>query len=181
MLCMQEGAIRMDTPQTKGQLIERIREERGAWEALLAAVGEPRMSTPGVEGTWSFKDMAAHLVAWRRRAIARLQAAHRGVEPPPPPWAPLQAVDDDFAPINEWIYQANRDRTLADVLQDTHASFAELEAAAGALPEPDLIDPQRFAWMGGSSLAADVMGNSVEHFHGEHEPAIRAWLAARAA
>jgi hypothetical protein len=167
----------MDDPMTKAQLIERVQQERADWEALLAEVGEARMTRPGVTGDWTFKDVAAHLTAWRMRAIVRLLAAQRGEAPPPPPWAALLAeAGDDFEPINQWIYRENRDRPLAEVLRKSRESLQQLEAAVQALPEQDLIDPQRFPWMKGTSLGEMMLGNSIDHFYTEHAPALRAWL-----
>ena len=166
----------MDTSVTKAQLLELIRRERAAWEALLADVGESRMTRPGVVGDWTFKDVAAHLTAWRQRVVNRLRAAQRGERPAPAPWiaAGIPAEDD---PINDWIYRANRDRPLADVLRESRESLEQLEAAAQALSEQDLTDPQRFSWMEGTSLSEAIFGNSMDHFHEDHEPELRAWLA----
>jgi hypothetical protein len=166
----------MDTPVTKAYLIERIQRERAAWEALLADVGESRMTQPGAAGDWTFKDVAAHLTAWRQRGVNRLKAAQRGEQPTPAPWiaAGVPAEDD---PINDWIYRANRDRPLADVLRESRESLEQLETAAQALSEQDLIDPQRFPWMEGTSLGVSIFGNSMDHFHEDHEPELRAWLA----
>jgi hypothetical protein len=166
----------MDTPATKTELIDQIRRERAAWEALLADVGEARMSRPGVAGDWTLKDVAAHLTAWRQRAVVRLQAAQRGERPAPAPWiAEVDSSDDD--PINDWIYRAHRDRPLAEVLRDSRESLEQLEAAVQALSEQDLTDPQRFPWMEGVALGETISGNSMDHFYDDHEPAIRAWLA----
>jgi hypothetical protein len=166
----------MDKPLTKAQLIELIRQERADWEALLAEVGETRMEQPGVAGAWTFKDIAAHLTAWRQRSISRLWAAQRGERPAPAPWAADVEPSDDFDPANQWIYRANRDRPLADVLRESRESLLQLEGAAQALSEQDLTDPQRFAWMEGTSLSESILGNSMDHFHEDHEPEIRAWL-----
>jgi hypothetical protein len=42
-----------------------------------------------------------------------------------------------------------------------------------AIPEADLLDPTRFEWMEGQPLS-DMF--TFDHFHGEHEPILRAWL-----
>ena len=41
----------------------------------------------------------------------------------------------------------------------------------------ELLDPQRFAWMEGQPLTAAAL---FAHFHEEHEPDMRAWLAQQA-
>ncbi len=168
----------METPTTKADLLALIGQERVAWEALLGAVGEARLSQPDLAGGWTFKDVAAHLTAWRQRAVVRLQAVQRGETPPPPPWAGVPADDDS---VNDWIYQTNRDRPPAAVLRESRESLAQLEAAVAALPEADLFDPQRVPWMDGTSLAESIMGNSCDHFFSDHAPALRAWLTQQAA
>lgn len=155
---------------TKTALLADLHREHQQWEALLAQIGEARMDQAGVAGPWSIKDIVAHLTGWRRRTVARLQAAQRG-EPVLLPWpAELQSDDE----INAWIYKTNHDRSVADVLADSRQVFQQLVAAIEAFPEAELLDPHRFAWMEGEPLSAAVF---FAHFHEEHEPDMRAWLA----
>jgi hypothetical protein len=82
--------------------------------------------------------------------------------------------DDEVDEINAWIYKANRDRPLADVLNDSREVFQQLVAEVSALSDEQLNDPQRFPWLEGERLSgAFIFG----HFHQEHEPDMRAWLA----
>lgn len=74
----------MGSTRSKAQLLTELKEEQTQWEALLSEIGEARMTQPGVAGDWSIKDIVAHLTGWRRRTVARFQAALRH-EPPPPP------------------------------------------------------------------------------------------------
>jgi hypothetical protein len=157
----------------KAQLLEELRNEQGQWEALLAEVGEERMTQPGAMGEWSFKDLVAHLTAWRRRTVARFQAALRHEPAPPPPW-PLEIQTDDE--INGWFYAADRDRPVADVLRENHEVFQQLAETLAAFPEADLHDPARFPWLEADALP--LTGAAFfDHFHDEHEPDVRAWLA----
>jgi hypothetical protein len=166
----------METSTNKAAVLEALRRERAGWEALLAEVGEERMLQPGAAGEWTFKDVAAHLSAWRRRSIARLAAASRGEPPPPNEWPAGLEEDDE---INAWFHDIDRDRPLQDVLREPREQFGQLEELVQALPEQDLQDPGRFPWLEGHSLgAAIVSGLFFGHLHEEHEPAIRAWLGA---
>jgi hypothetical protein len=88
----------------KQQLIEQIRQERTAWETLLAEIGEDRMVQPGVTGDWTFKDTLAHLITWWRREVARLEAARQNERPPDHP-APREVEV-----INRWVYLTNKYR-----------------------------------------------------------------------
>ena len=157
--------------KSRDDLLERIRAERAQWHELLAEVGEERMEQPGLMGSWTFKDLVAHLTTWGARTIARI-AAGPGTEPAPP-W-PSHLTEDDE--INAWAHEQNRDRPLSEVLAEADLSFERLAAAIAALPDADLTTPGRFTWMGGKAL---VDGDFFSHFHEEHEPSVRAWLASR--
>jgi hypothetical protein len=169
----------MDALTTKARLLETIQAEHTAWHALLDTIGEDRMLLPGAAGPdWTFKDVIAHLTGWRERTLAELQAGLRHTELPPPPW-PAEFDEDDPAgleQINTWIYQANRDRPLAEVLRESEDAWQQMADLVRAMPDDDLLDPQRFAWMGGAPLGPTVLNASFEHLHEEHMPAIRAWL-----
>ena len=66
-------------------VIDHIDEVRARWRRLVADVGPDRLEEPGAMGDWTFKDVAAHLTAWRRRTIDRVEALVRGAPEPPPP------------------------------------------------------------------------------------------------
>jgi hypothetical protein len=156
---------------SKTTFLAELQREQEQWEALLAQVGEARMDQGEVAGEWSIKDIVAHLTGWRRRTVARLQAGQRGEGEPPSPWpAELQSDDE----INAWIYKTNHERSVADVLADSRQVFQQLVAAISTFPEAELLDPHRFAWMEGESLSAAAL---FAHFHEEHEPDMRAWVA----
>ena len=65
----------MDTTESKAQLVHDLRDEQAQFEALLGEIGEAHMIQHGVAGHWSIKDIVAHLTGWRRRTVARFQAA----------------------------------------------------------------------------------------------------------
>ena len=133
---------------------------------------DSRMDQPGVAGAWSIKDIVAHLSGWRRRTVARLQAAQRGEPEPPTPWPAHLKTDDE---INAWIFQSNHALPVREVLDDSHIVFQQLLTAVQGLPEFVLADPQRYLpWMEGNPLNAAAF---FSHFHEEHEPDMRAWLA----
>lgn len=156
----------------KSEFLNGLREEYQQWEALLDQIGEERMDQPGVAADWSIKDIVAHLTGWRRRTIARLQAAQRGEEEPPPYWPAHLQTDDE---INAWMYESNRDRSVREVLGDSDHVFQQLVAAIEGLPDEVLSDPARhLPWLEAQSIKP---GDFFGHFHEEHEPDMRAWLA----
>jgi hypothetical protein len=156
---------------SKTEMLADLHREQEQWEALLAEIGEARMDQLGVAGEWSIKDIVAHLTGWRRRTVARLQAAQRGEADPSPPWPAHLQTDDE---INAWLYQTDRDRSVREILRDSRQVFQQLLAAIEAFPEAELLDPHRFPWWDGDVLSAAAL---FGHFHEEHEPDMRAWLA----
>src|SRR6185295_39057 len=94
---------------TKSELLSWLREEQRRWEGLLDRVGEARMEEKGAAGSWSTKELVAHLTAWQRNLVARMSAAQRGEAAPTPSWpAELEAEDD----VNGWIHEASRGRSV---------------------------------------------------------------------
>jgi len=154
---------------------DRIRADRTFWRDLVAEVGRERMHEPGPMGEWSFKDLAAHLAAWRNYRIPAVEAVAHGEPVPAPPW-PAGMAEDDYDGINAWFRERDSTRTLADVLDDYDRSFERLAAALEALPESVAHDPHGLPWMDGE---AAVDADFTEHLHGEHAPSVRAWLDTR--
>jgi hypothetical protein len=155
----------------KSELLNGLQQEYQQWEALLDQIGPARMDQPGVAGHWSIKDIVAHLTGWRRRTVARLQAAQRGEPEPPPPWPAHLLTDDE---INAWIYESNQGRPVRAVLDESQQVYQQLLAAIDGLPDEVLIDPARhLPWLDGQPFSA---GAFFAHFHEEHEPDMRAWL-----
>lgn len=169
------------TQVTAGEALAAIERERAGWETLLGEVGEDRMLEPGPMGEWTFKDLVAHLNGWRSRSLARVEAAAHGQETPPPPWpADLGGGDDEdeVEPINDWIYEQNKDRLLTEVLEESREGYARLAAIVEMVPEEDLNDPAKWPSLDGRALGpALVSGEMFGHLHDEHEASIREWLA----
>jgi hypothetical protein len=162
----------------KSELLDWLHEEYRQWEAFLDQIGPARMDQPGVNGDWSMKDIVAHLTGWHPRLIARIQAAQRGEPEPLPPWpAHLQTEDE----INAWIYESNRGRSVREVLDESQRVFQQYLAVIEGLPDDVRIDPVHqgervylLVWLGDKRFPA---GEFFDHFHDDHEPDVRAWLA----
>ncbi len=162
----------------KSDLLHWLQDAYRQWLALLEAIGPARMELPGVAAHWSMKDIVAHLNGWHPTLIGQMQAALRGEPKPPPPWpAQLQTEDE----INAWIHERNRERPLSEILAETHQQMQQLLAIIEALPDDVRIgivhhEEKDFylVWIGEERFLA---GEFFDHFHDDHEPDIRAWLA----
>jgi hypothetical protein len=158
----------MDEAMTQARVLALLRAARREWEALLAEVPPDRMTEPGVEGTWSVKDIVAH-VAWGEREIVPVFRDH--VLAGSSLWElPLDAR-------NAAMVAAARDQPLEAVLSEEHAAYAELLAILESLDDSDMTDAGRFR-----DMPADwqpwrlISGNTYDHYP-DHIPTIRAWLA----
>jgi Mycothiol maleylpyruvate isomerase N-terminal domain len=159
------------TPTTQTEYADRLRADRHAWRELVAAVGPERFEEPGPMGEWTFRDLAGHLLGWRKRTIARFEAALRGDPQPPAPW-PADLDDDDR--INDWIRDNDRNRSTQELIDGYDESFERLAAGVEALPRDRFETPGAFPWLDGEAVR-DV--DPTSHFHDEHEATVRKWLA----
>lgn len=155
--------------KTKADLIEAIRADQRFWRDLVAEVTPDRFDEPGPMGQWTFGDMAGHLLGWRNRSIARVEAGARGEGEPPDPW-PAGLGDDDR--VNDWIQEQHAGRPAAELIAAYDASYDRLAAAVEALTEEQATDPERFPWIGDAIVNVDF----TDHLHSEHVPSVRAWL-----
>jgi hypothetical protein len=156
----------------KPELIAGMQKEYQGWQELLDQIGLEHMDEPSVAGHWSIKDIGAHLTGWRRRTVARLQAAGLGDLELPPPWPSHLQTDDE---INAWIYETNHARPVQEILDESNQVFLKLLSAIEGLPDQAFTDVQRYLpWWEGSFLNPDAF---FAHFHEEHEADMRAWLA----
>jgi hypothetical protein len=155
----------------RADLLAELNAENEAWEGLLADIGEERMDEPGVAGAWSIKDIVAHLAAWRRRTVGRIEAVANGQPEPPPPW-PADLNDDDE--INAWFHERDRGMSVRETLAESRRVFEQLVSAIAKLPEDSVSNPARFPWMEGATMTGATL---FGHFHDEHEADMRGYLS----
>ena len=163
----------------KSELVTWLQDQIRQWNSFLDEFGRDRLEQPGVTGPWSVKDVAAHMTGWNRRLVSYLEAAKRGLPHPPPPW-PAGLTEDDE--INAWIYESNRDRPLQEVLDETEQVLQQVVASIEGLPDDIRIETvvwdtgREFylVWIGDTRYPA---GEFFDHFHDDHEPDLRAWMA----
>jgi len=153
-------------------LVAIIESARMEMEGLIEQVGEANLAEPGVTGEWSVKDILAHLTTWEERIVAWAEALRQGIRPAPAPW-PRDWSEEQ---INASIYESNRDRPLADVLERWRQVHKRVIAGIQALNEDELYQ-QKLDWLGDGPFADAVPGNSYEHYQ-THADEIRQWLAA---
>jgi hypothetical protein len=153
---------------TKQELIERIEQDWAKLQSSLDGLTEEQMHASGVVGTWSIKDILAHITAWQSRLITAMFKAARGFTPETTEGG--ATVDQ----LNEKWYREMKDRPFEQVWDDLDSSYHQLLKRIDSLSDQDLFDPQRFAWMRGDPFSTYIAGDSYEHY-AEHAAQIEEW------
>ena len=134
--------------RTREEQTAVIKADQQFWRDLAAEVGPDRYDEPGTLGEWSFGDLAGHLVGWRDRTIARLEAAARG-EPDPMPFEP--DTDEEVDAMNVTIRNDHAGRPAAELVDAFTDSYDRLIRALDALPDSMLTDPKALPFVGGAA------------------------------
>lgn len=161
----------MANPTTKAELLTKIQKSYTEFEALLAPLSPAQLTTPGVNGDWSIKDILVHVATWQARAALILEAASRGETPR---LTPPVTNEEEMDRFNDEIFLTHRTQPLDDVWSSFRASYQQLLAATEVLSEEDLFDAQRFPWRKGEPLWKLVGGDTFEHYP-EHISMIEEW------
>ena len=161
----------VDPTMDKLRLLDMTRMEHDFLMRALAGLTVDELITPGVVGTWSVKDILAHITTWEQRFLGALAIVERGETPA---WPEAGYTWDDLDDLNARDYQANQARPLAAVWVAFERSYAELVARIVALPEAALITPGTYAWTEAHPLWRYLDANAGEHYR-EHAEQIRQW------
>jgi hypothetical protein len=149
---------------TKEELLNAAAREYKALHETLQGLNEAHMTEVWL-GTWSVRDIVAHIAGWHQEMGPALERLSRGERPI------REGVSyDDVDGWNERFVAARRGTPVADVLLEldrTHESFMK---AAAAVPG-ERFQPGKTAWK-------IVDGNSAHHYR-EHGEQIQAWRAAK--
>lgn len=152
----------------KVEIIEQIREARGAMLAALDDLSPDNMLRPGAVGLWSVKDALAHLTAWESELITALSRLDR------PASVPQIVKIDDIDEWNEEQYRVNARRSLDIVLEDFNGVHKHLIKAVEDLDDKTLEDVRKFPWLEGEPLWYLIAENATWHEQ-EHAEEIRKW------
>jgi hypothetical protein len=150
------------------ELVALIQATSTELELLISRLSVAQMNQPGAVGSWSVKDVLAHIAFWERYSANMLRAAQRGE-------MPELDVEDTTESRNASVVAQYYLTPLGAVIASWHAAREDLLDQIADLSEADLIDPQRFTWSEGRSLLHRIAINSYEHEQ-EHIEQIRAWM-----
>lgn len=144
----------------KTELLKQAQDEFRALKAALAGLGERQLTEVWL-GSWSIKEIVAHMSGWHHELGPALERLARGEKPIP------EGVDyNDPNPWNARFVAARRGTPVAQLLQELDASHAYFMAQVAKIPE------ERFVPGKTAHRLTDMI---TAHHYKEHGDQIRAW------
>ncbi|MEX2247248.1 MAG: maleylpyruvate isomerase N-terminal domain-containing protein [Dehalococcoidia bacterium] len=145
-----------------------LKQVKDGFDELLAATAklDDRAMSTTFYGTWSVKDILAHISGWHQVMIESMERMARGERPTP--------EGADYSDSDAWnarFAAAMAPQNGATVVAELRQSFANFIRAAQAIPD------ERYGE--GKTINKILEGNGYGHYR-EHLPAVRE-MAAKAA
>ena len=143
------------------QLLNRIDT---AWEALKASyvgLSDSELLEPGVTGTWSVRDIIAHVTWWEEEALTHLPRILEGGKPPK--YSIMYGGIDAF---NAQMTEEKRNLSLSEVLKQRDETHSRLIDFIQNVPEDQIAQETRFR----RRLRLDTYSH-----YPKHAEAIRKW------
>jgi hypothetical protein len=148
----------------KAELLVRAAREYKAFHEALHGLNEDHMAEIWL-GTWSIKEIVAHMSGWHREMTPALDRLARGERP-----VPSGVSHDDVDAWNARFALAAKGREITDLLLELDRSHEDFMLAADRVPS-ERYEP-------GKTADRIVDGNSAHHYR-EHAEQIREWRASR--
>jgi hypothetical protein len=145
----------------RSQLLNRVDT---AWEALKASytgLSDSELLEPGVTGTWSVRDIIAHVTWWEEEALTHLPRILEGERPPK--YSVTYGGIDAF---NAQMTEEKRNLSLSEVLKQRDETHSRLNDFIQSVPEDQIAQETRFR----RRLRLDTYSH-----YPKHAEAIRKW------
>ena len=147
------------------QLAVELADARAAFVEALADVAPELLTTPGLVGDWSARELIAHLGYWTGHAAEALHFAQEGRADE------FGAADLDVDERNAVVARVARETDLPTVRKREEAAFGALIDALAGL-DPALLN-ENMAY--GDTLEQVIRDDGSDHYR-EHAIDIRAWF-----
>lgn len=149
---------------SKSEILAAIKLEWAALEQVLNRLNEAQLLTSGVTGPWSVKDILAHIVAWEKVMLDRMEGVLSGQPLKYPPIRNNEDVDN----FNHNAYLENREHPLSAVQLEFLTVYQGFLTVYEALEEAALTRPVPWDWASDDlRLWHIVIANTSDHYQ-EH-------------
>ena len=151
-------------PATKDELLNQAARDYKAFHETLAGLNEEHMSEVWL-GTWSIRDVVAHISGWHRELAPALERLARGERP--------IAEGVSYEDVDVWngrFADAKKGAATADILAELDASHAAFMRAAATVPDERYV---------AGKTAHKIVDLNSRHHYLEHRGQIETWRKAR--
>ena len=124
---------------TKEDLLKQAQEGFQAFKAAIRGLDTARLTEVWL-GTWSTKDILAHISGWHRELGPALDRMARGEKP-----IPEGKNYEDVDAWNSKFAEARKNASASDVLKELDASHEDFMAQAAKVPEERFV-PSKTAY-----------------------------------
>jgi uncharacterized protein (TIGR03083 family) len=144
----------------KTTVLTEAQAELAALKRAVAGLSEAQMRLPWL-GTWSVREIVAHISGWHREMAPALARMARGERP-----IPEGVSYDDVDAWNARFAEARKGAATAEILKELDASHAAFMEAAAAVPEERYVP---------GKTAHKIVDLNSRHHYREHRQQIEEW------
>ena len=144
----------------KDELLRQAQEEFKTFKAAIRDLNE-RQLTEAWLGTWSVKEIIAHLSGWQRELGPALERMARGEKPFP--------EGTNYNDVDSWnarFASAKKNAPVSEILKELDASNEYFMAQAVKVPDERFVP---------GKTAYQLVNQITAHHYKEHGDQIRAW------
>ena len=149
----------------KQDLLNEAARAYKSFHETIQGLNEEQMTEVWL-GSWSVRDIVAHMSGWHREMAPALERIARGERPNPEG----KNYEADVDTWNEKFAAAKREMAVADVLLELDKSHEDFLHAAAQVPDDRFVE--------GKTAWKIVDMNSAHHYK-EHTEQIRTWREER--
>jgi hypothetical protein len=124
---------------TREQLLKKVDEAWAMIKKSYAGLSDSQMTEPGVTGSWSVRDILAHVSIWEEEALKHLPLIIDGERPPR--YSVKYGGIDAF---NALMMEQKKDLSLADILSQLDETHHRLIDYFESVPEAQFTHETRF-------------------------------------
>ncbi|TET44221.1 ClbS/DfsB family four-helix bundle protein [candidate division TA06 bacterium] len=148
------------------ELTEAWAKGRKLFFDSVEGLSEERASKPYSMGSWSVKDVVAHLVFWDEELLRSIEALMRGDRP--------AFLDQDWDSLNAREVARRKDQSLEEMLQDLEESGRGVKSLIASLDEGQLSLRRGQKWKTWDVTIEWLVSGNIGH-DGHHARKIAAW------
>jgi hypothetical protein len=123
----------------KQQLLKQLEKAWQDFQQAYAGLSEEQLTTPGVAGEWSVRDVIAHVTTWEDEALKYLPVILKGEKPPR-----YSAMYGGIAAFNAKMTKEKEALSLAEVQRQMNETHFRLVHFVESAPDDQFQSETRF-------------------------------------